>query len=236
MPLRPSPSPLTLPRGWDSTAVRLFAFGLLLIALALGTPRLASSVVVALVVLGVSVAFVGATFQRIQELEIGPGGIKAKLKAIDAFAPILVDLDPDAVTRFAHLACGDGAQARELVEKALAKSAERRRQLPRDERDTYTLRRLIDLLDSAADRRWLHEREPAIAGPAVSGPASLKVIEALREVAFFPRVCFLLRTELDLLPREVSAVLECSLEQVTTSIDEVRDVIFPIDIHRVTPS
>jgi DNA-directed RNA polymerase specialized sigma24 family protein len=188
-------------------------------------PSLPSSVVVTVVVLGVSVAFIGATFPWIQELEIGPSGLKAKLKAIDASAPLLVDIEQDAVMRFALLTCADAAQARESVEKALAKTAERR--LPREERDMYTLRRLIDLLDSAADRRWLHQHDPAPPVPDRAGRNSTQVIEILQTFSFFQRVCFLLRTELDLVPAEVGAVLECSTEDVTEAITAVRSVVLP---------
>jgi hypothetical protein len=214
-----------LSRGRDSTATRLFILGLVLVGVGLTTPSLPSSVVVTVVVLGVGVAFIGATFPWIQELEIGPSGLKAKLKAIDASTPLLVDIEPGAVMRFAHLTCADAAQARECVEKALAKTAERR--IPREERDTYTLRRLIDLLDSAADRRWLHQHDPVPSPPDAPGPKSTQVIEVLQTFTFLQRVCFLLRTELNLVPAEVAAVLECPTQDVTEAITTVRSVVLP---------
>jgi hypothetical protein len=197
--------------------------GLVLVGIGFTAPSLPSSVIVTVVVLGVSVAFIGATFPWIQELEIGPSGLKAKLKAFDASTPLLVDLEPDSVMRFAQLTCPDALQARESVEKALAKTAERR--LPRDERDMYTLRRLIDLLESAADRQWLHQHD--LAPPAPLELTSTQVAEVLQTFSFFQRVSFLLRNELGLLPAEVSAVLECSAEDVINAIAAVRNVVFP---------
>lgn len=219
MPLRVSSTfPLSRPLG--SVPSRVFLFGLLLVVVALAPLGLPSNAVTTLVVLGVSIAFVAVAAPWVREFEIDVAGLKTRLDLNDEGSAVLVGADTKALNRFAHLACGDPLLARELVEKALAKTA---RDRPKD-RNTYTIRRLIDLMESAADRRWLRG-EAGRADPDPSGPESRQVIADLQLVAFFPRVCFLLHAQLELTLTEVAFVVERPTDEVEQAIGVARAAI-----------
>jgi DNA-directed RNA polymerase specialized sigma24 family protein len=219
MPLRVS-STLSLPRPLGSVPSRVFLFGLLLVTVALAPLGLPSSAVTTLVLLGVAMAFLAVASPWVREFEIDFAGLKTRLDLGDGDSKVLTGADLNALNQFAHLACGDRLLAREVVEKALAKSALHRAK----DRNVHTVRRMIDLMDSAADRRWLRG-EPQQASADPSGPESRQVIADLQLVALFPRICFLLHAELELTPAEVAFVVERSAGEVEQAIALARRAI-----------
>jgi hypothetical protein len=219
MPLR-ARSTLPLSRSLGSVRSRVFLFGLLLVVVALAPLEIPSTAVTSLVLLGVAITFIAVASPWIQELEIDFAGLKTRLDLNGEDPAVLVGADTKALNQFAHLACGDPLLARELVEKALSKTTRHRAK----DRNIQTMRRLIDLMESAADRRWLRG-EAGGASLDQSGPESRQVISDLQLVAFFPRICFLLHAELELTPSEVALVVEQSVDEVDQAVGVARRAI-----------
>jgi DNA-directed RNA polymerase specialized sigma24 family protein len=181
-----------------------------------------------LILAGVAVAVAGVLLPRLRELEIGPGGLKTSIRD-DVDPQPLVDAQVPRLNRFAHLVSGDSEQARELVEDALARTRVQHRRVPPDERAAFTLRTLVELLDTAEERHWLRGKLRTRSGHAdVPDPqASGAVIQALQQLDFPARVAFLLRADWSLRLDEISRLLEQPLEIVKDDVARAREVLRP---------
>jgi DNA-directed RNA polymerase specialized sigma24 family protein len=203
--------------------------GSVLVAAGLLSHGRQTAVVTTLLVVGASQISLAILLPRISKFEIGPGGFKTELAATaEALPTVTLDCKPDKLTRFAYLVSGDRLQARELVEEALVRSRERRHGRSALERDAFTMRLLVDLLDTARERRWLlgkiAARPPDLeaSSPAAADPG---VVKALQDLTFPIRVAFLLRADWGLALDDVAKVLQRPVDVVGADVQTARDLL-----------
>jgi DNA-directed RNA polymerase specialized sigma24 family protein len=180
----------------------------------------------ALILLGAAELAIGVLLPRLQELEIGPGGFRTKLTAEDtAFRPV-VTAEAPRLERFAKLMCGDSGLARELVEEALAMTREQQRRVPKSERSRLALRTLIELVETAAERRWMRGLGTNSEAPDTSD-SDRAVIEALRRVEFEARAAFVLRVDWALGVEDIAGLLDRTADAVREDIERARAELRP---------
>jgi DNA-directed RNA polymerase specialized sigma24 family protein len=189
-------------------------------------PGTEAATVIALVGSGAGFLAVAAVLPKLQELEISPKGMKAKLSSMDPATQPRVIAEAERMTRLARMTCGDPWLGRELVEEAIAKTKQQGSRIARDDRGTYTLRTLLDLLETAPERRWLRDR-PARVRHDRGSDKERAITEALRQLDFLPRVCFLLRSDWGLPVAQVATVVGRSITQVQTMHEHARRAMTP---------
>lgn len=181
-----------------------------------------------LIVLGAAQLAVGVLLPRLTEFEIGPAGLKTKLvPSAPEVAPSLVS-EAGRLNRFAHLMCGDAELARELVEDAL--STARKRRGRGGPRGAAELRALLDLLDTAEERRWLRgETDVGGSGTAErrSQDPSKRITAALGELPFHERAAFILRVDWSLPVDEIAGLLDRPPDEVRQDIEAARSRLRP---------
>jgi DNA-directed RNA polymerase specialized sigma24 family protein len=208
-----------------------------------GSESSASTAIIA----GASLAALGILVPKLREVQLGPGGFAAKVGDEDTgvraagagpvgaarpdrpLPPELVECDADALNRFAHLVSADSRQAREAVEGALATvRVESRRRLAAEDRAVLTLRTLIELLDTADERRFLRGRlATGRFAPAEDSQADHEILQALQELDFYPRVGFVLLAEWGLRPAVIARLLDQPAEAVELDLKQARDMMRP---------
>jgi DNA-directed RNA polymerase specialized sigma24 family protein len=198
----------------------IFAAGLV-------APGHLAGVATTLIVVGAGQMSVSIMLPRLAEFEIGPGGVKTKM-ATEASGPRrMFEAEADRLNRFAYLMCGDRGQARELVESALMRVRKQARRIPPDERGADTLRTLVELLDTAPERRWLS----GMSGRGVmrDAPAEREdaIVGALGRLDFPARAAFVLRVDWPLPLQEVSTLLGRPADEVRQDIESARDLLRP---------
>jgi DNA-directed RNA polymerase specialized sigma24 family protein len=140
--------------------------------------------------------------------------------------PELVKCEPAALNRFAHLVSADSQQAREAVEGALATVRIESRRMAEEERAVLTFRTLIDLLDTAKERRFLRGRL-ATARFGVEDESDHEILQALQELDFYPRVGFVLSGEWGLRPGAIAKLLDQPPEAVELDLKQAREMMRP---------
>jgi DNA-directed RNA polymerase specialized sigma24 family protein len=181
-----------------------------------------------LIVLGAAQVAVGLLLPRLTEFEIGPAGLKTKIRPAEQAVALSVAGEASRLNRFARLMCGNAEQARELVEEALVRT--RRSGVRGRERDAIQLKVLLDLLDTAQERLWLEGRsvpDGVPQGGAGSDASAEEISAALRQLPFAQRAAFLLRVDWSLPVDEVAAVLERPSDDVRKDIEIARRHLRP---------
>jgi hypothetical protein len=201
--------------------------GLGLIAAGLLCPGSKSGIATTLIIIGSGAAVLGFLHPAIEEFQIGPTGLKTSLRGGEARPQPLLVAEGEKLVRLGWMACADLEVARELVEAVMAKTERYKRRIAKGERDAFRLKSLIELLDTAAERRWL--RGPSLSDSVVR-PAPETYVAVLQNVAFLPRICFLLHAHADwtLPPRDIASVLDRPPEQIEAAIEEAREVLRPL--------
>jgi hypothetical protein len=198
------------------------------------------------IIAGASLAALGILVPKLREVQFGPGGFAAKVGDEETeprsagAGPIgvsrrdrplpreLIECDPDALNRFAHLVSGDRRQAREAVEDALATARAGSRRLAAEERAVLTLRTLIELLDTADERHFLRGRlATGRFAPVDDDQADHEILQALQELDFYPRVGFVLFGEWGLRAGVIARLLDQPAEAVELDLKQARDVMRP---------
>ena len=198
------------------------------------------------IIAGASLAALGILVPKLREVQFGPGGFAAKVGDEDTgiraagagpvgaarpdrpLPPELIECDPDALNRFAHLVSADSRQAREAVEGALATVRAGSRRLAAEERAVLTLRTLIELLDTADERRFLRGRlATGRFAPAEDVQGDHEILRALQELDFYPRVGFVLLAEWGLRPGVIARLLDQPAEAVELDLKQARDMMRP---------
>jgi len=194
------------------------------------------------IIAGASLAALGILVPKLREVQLGPGGFAAKVgddatgdhrgdrdeRRDRPLPPELIECDAGALNRFAHLVSADSRQAREAVEDALATVRAPSRRLAAEERAVLTLRTLIQLLDTADERRFLRGRRAA--GRFTSGEddqGDHEILQALQELDFHPRVGFVLLAEWGLGPGVIARLLDQPAEAVELDLKQARDMMRP---------
>jgi DNA-directed RNA polymerase specialized sigma24 family protein len=181
----------------------------------------------ALILLGAGELAVGALLPRLSELEIGPSGFRTKLSAEDgAFRPVFSAEGP-RLERFAKLMCADTELAQQLVEEALAKARERQRQIPRSDRPAAALRALVELLETAEERRWIQGRRRKTRTLGAGNDTDAEILHALAALDYPVRAAFVLRVDWPLGTDEVAAILRRPVDVVRTDIERARGLLRP---------
>jgi DNA-directed RNA polymerase specialized sigma24 family protein len=178
-------------------------------------PGSQATVATSLIVAGAAAVAIGVLLPRIDELTVGPG-------RLEMTPPVSFVAGDERLSRFGHLMCGDAAQARELAEEALGIARLGRRTA--DERGPIALRALIDLLETAEERRWLHGKPKRASG---TPPEIAPIIEALGELDFIVRVEFLLRVDWALRVEDVAALLDRSVDMIRHDVATARELLRP---------
>jgi DNA-directed RNA polymerase specialized sigma24 family protein len=198
------------------------------------------------IIAGASLAALGILVPKLREVQFGPGGFAAKVGDDDAgirsagagpvgaarrdrpLPPELIECEPDALNRFAHLVSADSRQAREAVEQALATVRVHARRMAAEERAVLTLRTLIELLDTADERRFLRGRlATGRFAPVEDDQADNEILQALQALAFYPRVAFVLFGEWGLRPAVIAKLLDQPAEAVELDLKQARDMMRP---------
>jgi DNA-directed RNA polymerase specialized sigma24 family protein len=206
---------------WSAlVGVVLVAVGVLVV------PGTQAATVIALVGSGASFLAIAAVLPKVQELEISPKGMRAKLASMDPVTQPRLIAEAERMTRLARMTCGDPLLGRELVEEAITKTKQQGNRIARDERGSYTLRTLLDLLETAPERRWLRDRPTRVRHDHGSAREQA-ITEALRQLEFLPRVCFLLRSDWGLPVAQVATVVGRSITQVQTMHEHARRAMTP---------
>lgn len=181
----------------------------------------------ALILLGGGELAIGALLPRLSELEIGPGGFRTKLTANDtAFQPVF-SAEAPRLERFAKLMCADGELARQLVEEALTRTRERQRGIPRADRPAVALRMLVELLETAEERRWIQGfgRKRRAPGPPSEGDAD--ILGALAALEYPVRAALVLRVDWPLNVEEVAVIVGRPVDIVRSDIERARELLRP---------
>jgi hypothetical protein len=130
--------------------------------------------------------------------------------------------------RFAWLVCGDAAEARNLVEAALAEA--RLVKLSSAERGTYTLQSLVALLENARERGLLtppsatRRSGPRLADNVVSDDCR-PTMEALAALPVRVRMEYLLRCSWLLSLDEVVKIFGCPASEVGDAVTQGREAL-----------
>jgi hypothetical protein len=180
-----------------------------------------------LIGLGALLVVVGL-LPRITELGIGPAGLNIKMATADE-AMQVPGATPEALSRVAHLVCGDRDQAREAVEEALGQRGQYGL-LSGQQVTAITVRTVIELLETAEERRWLRGggdgRAKRTRLSAAEDPAP-EILEALKPLRFRERVAYVLRVYLPLPVEKVAKLLDRPVEAVSEDIEVARSRIRP---------
>lgn len=106
----------------------LLTVGIVLVAVGilLGTDQ--EAVAIALIAIGAGQVTMGVLLPRLSEFEIGPGGLKAKLRERDAEVTPIIEQDGERLGRLAAFLAASPADAPQVAQEALAETyAELRR-------------------------------------------------------------------------------------------------------------
>ena len=219
-----------------TSPLTLLLFGTVMLLAGFFYPGKQATAATTFIVAGAGMVAVGILLPRMRELEVGVGGFKTKVVNSQPTSPPpqpLLDIQADKLTRFARLVSGDTAHARELVEEAFARSRRRHRRIPPAERDAFIIRTLIELLDTADERRWLRGSPPHDCIrpeedlPELGDTIDSAVVHALQTLPFVRRVAFLLRADWLLKSDEIAMILERPGVDVDNEIALARDVLRP---------
>jgi DNA-directed RNA polymerase specialized sigma24 family protein len=204
-------------------ALCLTGAALMALGLALGKAPGASP----LIFIGAGQVTLAVLLPRVTRFDVGPSGVGATLAEGDAEFRVVFEAEADRLQRFAYLMCGDNEQARALVEDALGKTRVQQRRLSGEERGSYALRTLLELVENAEERRWLRGPTPARpasrrrrAPPDEEDPA---IVSALAELGLPARAVAVLCWHWDLNAEEIAAVVKRPTEEVRKDLSRARE-------------
>jgi DNA-directed RNA polymerase specialized sigma24 family protein len=220
------PHALLAPTG-DRRSLLLFTVGGAVFGAGLVAPGGLAAVATTLIVVGAGQMSVGLLLPRLTEFEIGPGGVKTKMDTETTRPRMLFEAEANRLNRFAYLMCGDRAQAREIVELALRRVNGRQRRIPSDQRGVITLRTLIELLDTASERRWLRGIVAGPSDPQGDQTPADAIVDALSRLDLETRAAFVLRVDWPLPPEEVALLMGRPEADIRRDIDVARSVLRP---------
>jgi DNA-directed RNA polymerase specialized sigma24 family protein len=209
-------------------SILMSSLGALLIVVALLLPGRETTAITTLIIVGAGDVTIAILWPYIKTFEIGAAGLKTELGPGPERGGAL-DISTADLTQFAYLACGDKAEARRLLEEALIRTHQRRLRRRPARQEQRTIRALIELLDTARDRRWLGaggRDEVPEASPAAS-VVDHQVLGALQVLDLRPRVTYLLRTQLGLSTSDAAAILESDPAGVAGDFAAARQLLAP---------
>jgi DNA-directed RNA polymerase specialized sigma24 family protein len=216
-------------RSWRGVGLCVLGAVMLIVGFIYDGPK-KDTIASVLILLGAAELAIGLLLPRLSELEIGPSGFKTKLASSDDEFRLIFNAEAPRLERFAKLMCGDAALARELVEEALARTREQQHHVARSDRGAFALQTLIDLLETAGERRWLRG-SPRSSWRSSSGSdpgdRDSAIANALNELDFAARAAFLLRVDWPLRTQEVAEVLNRDVNVVRGDITRARDQLKP---------
>ncbi len=211
----------------DWSRLGLFGMGALMVYLGAGPAP--SHATVALISAGAALAAAALVFPRLRSIDFA-GILKAEIDSDDgAYRSLQVDVWK--LQRFAWLVCGDIAEARDLVEEALAETRLARRH--GGDRGAYTLRMLVGLLENAREHALLRRAPPRLQGgrgranAAAPGEdfAALECRPTMEALAGLPvrvRLVYLLRCSWPLSVEDVVELFSSSPEEVREAVTQGR--------------
>ncbi len=204
----------------------LFGMGALMVLVGCG-PATAEATA-PLIAAGAALAAAALVFPRLRSIDFG-GIVKAEIDS-DESAHSSLRIDVWRLQRFAWLVCGNAAEARELVEEALAETKIARRH--GSDRGVYALRTLVALLENAREHALLRAPAPR-SGRARRGEPSdasedfatldcRPTVEALAALPVRVRLVYLLRCSWQLPVEEVVKIFSSSPDDVLAAVAQGR--------------
>lgn len=194
----------------------LLTLGIGMIVAGVVVPGSQAGTVSLLIVLGAGVAVAGVLSNRFSQLEIGPQGIKVSQEDGAPLPVPWLAAEADSLSEIAQIVLGDSALAGKVVEDAISRVRQHRKDIPRSRLDLATIRTLIALLERAENKRWL-------SGSTLN--TQDKIAMALLKLPLSARVAFALSVEFP--AAEVAGIVERPEEDVSRDIEAARAVIAP---------
>lgn len=192
----------------------LLALGVAMIAAGVVVPGSQAGTVSLLIILGAGVAVGGVLSNRISQLEIGPQGIKVSQEDGGPMPMPWLAAEADSLSEIAQIVLGDPALAGKVVEDAISRVRQRRKEIPRSRLDLATIKTLVALLERAENKRWL-------SGSKLN--AQNKVAMALLGLPLSTRVAFALSVEFP--AAEVAGIVDRPERDVLGDIEAARTAI-----------
>lgn len=202
-------------RPWEANPY-LLALGIGMIVAGVAIPGSQAGTVSLLIILGAGVAVAGVLSNRFSQLEIGPQGIKVTQEDGAPMPVPWLAAEADGLSEIAQIVLGDPVLAGKVVEDAISRVRQHRKDIPRSRLDLATIRTLIALLERAENKRWL-------SGSKLN--AQDKIAMALLELPLSARVAFALSVEFPAI--EVAGLVERPEDDVLRDIEAARAVIAP---------
>ncbi len=215
----------TLRSDIDWSRFGLFGVGLFMVAAGVATEHVAKQAVIPLIGAGALLTASALVFPRLRsvdfgvfKMELGPDQAASRSPRTDAWR----------LQRFAWLVCGDAANARDLVEEALAETRSSR--LSADGRGINTLKSLVALLENAREHAWLrpspatHKPHVPLADDVASEEAR-PTMEALAKLPVGVRMAYLLRCSWLLPLDEVVKIVAQTPDEVSEAVVRGREAM-----------
>jgi hypothetical protein len=188
-----------------------------MITAGLAIPGAHVEVIMALLVLGASLAVAGALASQFRQLEIGLKGISLNRGDAEATPVPWLAAEAETLKEIAQLVLGNRELAVQVVEGVIAKVHRYRGEIPRGQRDAATFKALARELQRVEKKLWF---SGARIVDESNGPRAV-----LRALALPVRVAFVLG--LDFSDKEVAEIVDRPEAEVASDIAAARQALEP---------